>query len=39
MNAMIFKKALAVVVIGFLTVAVRVMGVLDDLTMRGESDE
>jgi hypothetical protein len=33
------KKALAVVVIGFLTVAVKAMGVLDDLAMRGESDE
>ena len=36
---MIFKKALAVVVIGFLTVAVKAMGVIDDLTMRGETDE
>jgi hypothetical protein len=36
---MIFKKVLAVVVVGFLTVAVKAMSVLDDLAMRGESDE
>ena len=35
---MIFKKALAAVVIGFLIVATKAVGILDDLTMRGEDD-
>lgn len=35
---MIFKKVLAAVVIGFLIVATKAVGILDDLTMRGEDD-
>ena len=36
---MIFKKVLAAAVVAFLIVATKAMGVLDDLSMGGESDE
>jgi hypothetical protein len=35
---MIFKKVLAVAVISFLIVATKAMGILDELSMGGESD-